>query len=70
MQTDDDGNHDALAKISPAVVRALADAHDGIRRFLRRSLRNEDDADDVMQELYVRLLVRSSQLRQEESARA
>jgi RNA polymerase sigma-70 factor (ECF subfamily) len=70
MQTDDDGNQNALAEISPAVIRALADAHDGIRQFLRRSLRNEDDADDVMQELYVRLLVRSSQLRQEESARA
>src|SRR3546814_7996762 len=70
MQTDYDGNHDALAEISPAVVRALADAHDGIRQFLRHSLRNEDDADDVMQELYVRLLVRSSQLRQKESARA
>lgn len=70
MQTDDDGKQDVFAEMTPAVVRALAEAHDGIRQFLRRSLRSEQDADDVMQKFYLRVLVRSSQLRREESVRA
>lgn len=66
----DDTDGDVLATINPAVVRALADAHDSIRSFLRRSLRSEEDADDVMQDFYLRFFARASQVRHEESARA
>ena len=62
--------NEALAELSPAIVRGLAEAHDSIRQFLRRALRDDAEADDVMQEFYVRILLRSSQLKREESARA
>lgn len=60
----------ALAQFTPAVVRSLAEAHADIRQFLRRTLQNEADADDVMQDFYARVLLRSSQLKREGSARA
>jgi len=70
MGTDDSERGDALAQITPAIVRNLAGAHDCIRQFLRRSLQDAEEADDVLQEFYLRVLLRSSQLRKTESARA
>lgn len=70
MATDDGKRDDALAEITPAIVRELAEAHDCIRQFLRRSLRDDDEADDVLQEFHLRVLLRSSQLRRTQSARA
>jgi len=69
MPAEKDEREEALAEISPAISRSLAEAHDSIRQFLRRSLGNEEDVDDVMQEFYVRILIRSSQLKREQSAR-
>jgi RNA polymerase sigma-70 factor (ECF subfamily) len=70
MGNDDTEKDDALADINPAIVRSLAEAHDSIRQFLRRALRDDAEADDVMQEFYLRVLTRSSQIKREESARA
>lgn len=70
MAKDDTEKDDALADINPAIVRSLAEAHDSIRQFLRRALRDDAEADDVMQEFHLRVLTRSSQIKREESARA
>jgi RNA polymerase sigma factor (sigma-70 family) len=69
MDPDDTTNNGALAETNPTIIRALAEAHGDIRHFLRRSLRDDEEADDVMQDFYARVLSRSTQLRTEESAR-
>ncbi len=49
-------------------IRTLAEVHDAFLQFLRRNLRNDSDAQDVMGEFYLRVLGHASQLRKEESA--
>lgn len=70
MAKDDTGKDDALADLNPAIVRSLAEAQDSIRQFLRRAVRDDAEADDVMQDFHARILARSSQLKRDESARA
>ena len=71
MQTDgDNGSRAPLEEMSPAIAQALAEAHAGFRQFVRRTLRTEVETDDVMQDFYMRVFARASQLRREESVRA
>lgn len=56
-----------LTEPNDIAIHALAEAHDSFLRFLRRHLRNDSDAEDVMQELYLRVVVHAVQLRKEES---
>lgn len=51
------------------MIAALAEAHDGLLQSLRRDLRSREDAEDVMQQIYVRVLERAHQVRREESVR-
>lgn len=44
MGNDDTEKDDTLADINPAIVRSLAEAHDSIRQFLRRALRDDAEA--------------------------
>ena len=60
---------EALHTLTPAVVRTLAEVHDTFLHFLRRKLRNDSDAEEVMQQFYLRVVVHASQLRKEESVR-
>jgi DNA-directed RNA polymerase specialized sigma24 family protein len=60
----------ALTELNAAALRTLAEVHDTFLQFLRRHLRNESDAEDVMQQLYLRVVVHVSQLRKQESVRA
>ncbi len=56
MASDETDHADGQASF----VRQAIDAHDApLRRFLRRTLRDGEDADDVLQETYARLLQRS-----------
>lgn len=54
-------------ELTPAAIRVLAEVHDTFLQFLRRHLRNDSDAEEVMQQLYLRVVVHASQLRKEES---
>lgn len=63
------GPPDGLRPLSPALVAILAEVHGDFLRFLKRALGNAADAEDVMQEFYLRVLVRSADLRRQTSAR-
>lgn len=67
---DDHEPGEALKELTPAAIRTLAEVHDAFLQFLRRNLGNESDAEEVMQQFYLRVVVHASQLRKEESARA
>lgn len=56
-----------LEELTPAAIRVLAEVHDTFLQFLRRHLGNDSDAEEVMQQLYLRVVVHASQLRKEES---
>lgn len=70
MPTDEQETGQALTELTPIAIRALADIHDTFLQFLRRNLRSESDAEEVMQQFYLRVVVHASQLRKEESALA
>lgn len=57
----------ALRDLDRAAMRTLAEVHDAFLQFLRRNLRNDRDAEDVMGEFYLRVVAHASQLRKEES---
>lgn len=54
-------------ELTPAAVRTLAEVHDTFFQFLKRNLRGESDAEEVMQQFYLRVVLHASQLRNEES---
>ena len=56
-----------LGDLTTTAIRTLAEVHDTFLQFLRRNLRNESDAEEVMQQVYLRVVVHASQLRKEES---
>ncbi len=58
-----------LTELNPAAIQTLAEVHDTFLQFLRRNLRNDSDAEDVMQEFSLRVVAHASQLRKEESVR-
>jgi RNA polymerase sigma-70 factor (ECF subfamily) len=58
---------EALEELTPTAIRTLAEVHDDFLQFLRRNLRNESDAEEVMQQFYLRVVVHASQLRKQES---
>jgi RNA polymerase sigma-70 factor (ECF subfamily) len=68
MPNDEQETSEALEDLTPAAIRTLAEVHDSFLQFLRRSLRNDSDAREVMQQFYLRVVVHASQLRNEESA--
>lgn len=70
MPTDELETPQALTELTPTAVRALADVHDTFLQFLRRNLRNHSEAEEVMQQFYLRVVVHASQLRKEESVLA
>ena len=45
-----------------AIEAALIESHQDMFRFLKRKLRNESDAKDVLQEFYVKALTRFDDL--------
>jgi RNA polymerase sigma factor (sigma-70 family) len=67
MPSDEQGTSESLEDLTPAAIRTLAEVHDSFLQFLRRSLRNESDAEEVMQQFYLRVVVHASQLQNEES---
>ena len=52
------------------VADALAECHAGFKRYLRYRLPSHAEADDVLQDFYVRVLNKSAQIRKAESVRA
>ncbi|RTL51754.1 MAG: sigma-70 family RNA polymerase sigma factor [Bradyrhizobiaceae bacterium] len=58
-----------IKELTPAVIAVLAEVHDSFLKFLRRRLRNDHDAEEVMQRFYERVVVHASQLRRQESVR-
>jgi RNA polymerase sigma factor (sigma-70 family) len=56
-------------ELPPAVIRVLAEVHEKFLQFLRRRLRNDSEAEEVMQQFYLRVVVNASQLRKQESVR-
>lgn len=52
-----------------AVEVALIESHQDMFRFLKRKLRNEHDAKDVLQEFYVKALTRFDDLKDEDRLR-
>lgn len=70
MDEDEHEAGEALAELTPTAIRTLAEVHDTFLQFLRRNLRNESDAEEVMQQFYLRVVVHASQLRKEESVLA
>ncbi len=67
MLMDEHEAGEALNELTLAAIRTLADVHATFLQFLRRNLRNESDAEEVMQQFYLRVVVHASQLRKEES---
>lgn len=63
------GPPNGLRPLSPALVAILAEVHNDFLRFLKRALANTADAEDVMQQFYLRVLLRSADLRRQTSAR-
>jgi len=61
---------EGLTELNPVAIRTLAEVHDTFLQFLRRNLRNDSDAEDVMGEFYLRVLTHAAQLRKDESAQA
>ena len=55
-------------KLTPAAMDTLRQVHKTFLQFLRRRLRNHGEAEEVMQQFYVRVVAHASQLRKEESA--
>ncbi len=70
MPTDEQETGHTLSELTPTAIRALAEIHDTFFQFLRRHLRNESDAEEVMQQFYLRVLIHASQLRKQESVLA
>lgn len=68
MPSDEQETNEVLEDLTPAAIRTLAEVHDSFLQFLRRRLRNESDAKEVMQQFYLRVVIHASQLRNEESA--
>lgn len=66
----DDEKRQIKKDMTPLVLRTLADVHDGLRQYIRRTLRNKDEADDVMQQFCLRVILHASEPRREESIRA
>ena len=64
---DDHEADETLGDLTTAAIRTLAEVHNTFLQFLRRNLRNESDAEEVMQQVYLRVVVHASQLRKEES---
>jgi RNA polymerase sigma-70 factor (ECF subfamily) len=67
MPSDKQDANEALEDLTPAAIRTLAEVHDSFLQFARRSLRNDSDAEEVMQQFYLRVIVHASQLLNEES---
>ena len=63
------GSPNGLRALSPALVAILAEVHNDFLRFLKTALGNSADAEDVMQQFYLRVLLRSADLRRQTSAR-
>ena len=60
---------ETLAELNTAAIRTLGEVHSAFLQFLRRNLRSDSDAEDVMQDFYLRVVVHASQLRKKESAK-
>jgi len=67
MPSDEQERSESLEDLTPAAIRTLAEVHDSFLQFLRRNLRNDSDAEEVMRQFYLRVVVHASQLRNEES---
>lgn len=58
---------DSLKRMHPAVEARLIENHDLFLRFLIRRLGDRDTAEDVLQQFYLRVVSRGSELRKAES---
>ena len=67
---DDHETGEEVREFTPAFIRTLAEVHDAFLEFLRRNLGNQSEAEEVMQQFYLRVVAHASQLRKEESALA
>lgn len=56
-----------LRPLNPAVEAALVDNHRAFQRFLVRRLGRKADADDVLQDFYLRALTKAYAIRRDES---
>lgn len=64
---DDQEPDDIPGELTPAFTRALAEMHGSFLQFLRRRLGSQTEAEEVMQQFYLRVVEHASQLRDEES---
>ncbi len=67
MSEDETGG--GLNEITGLALQTLAQVHATFLQYLRRRLRNESDAEAVMQQVYLRVLEYGSQVRKKESVR-
>lgn len=63
------GPPDGLRPLTPELVAVLAEVHRHFLQFLKRVLGNSADAEDVMQQFYLRILLRSADLQRQASTR-
>lgn len=71
MQGHDDGDsEDALRELDPGIARALAEAQRDFLRFIHRRLGPSAEAEDLLQQFYLQVLLQASGLRQAHSVHA
>lgn len=63
------GPPNGLRPLSPELVTILAEVHRHFLQFLKRALGNAADAEDVMQQFYLRVLLKSADVRRQTSTR-
>jgi len=69
MREKADGPLNGLRPLSPELIAILAEVHRHFLQFLKRALGNTADAEDVMQQFYLRVLLKSADLRRQTSTR-
>ena len=69
MSIDEQETDKEPQELAPAVIQVLAEVHEKFLQFLRRRLRCGSEAEEVMQQFYLRVVVHASQLRKQESVR-
>ena len=63
---EDQEQDDLIGELTPAFTRILAEVHGAFLQFLQRRLGSRTEAEEVMQQFYLRVVVHASQLRNEE----
>lgn len=64
------GNVTTPQPLEPDLIPLLAENHDGFLRYLRSRLGSRDEAEDVLQDFYVKVLIKADQIKSRQTTRA